>query len=50
MTGPAATRSRGLGSFLIEKVEGDFSNVVGMPLRLLLALAPEFGENPNSNV
>lgn len=41
---------QGLGSFLIEKVEGDFSNVVGMPLRLLLALAPEFGPNPNANV
>lgn len=41
---------QGLGSFLIEKVEGDFSNVVGMPLRLLLALAPEFGEKPNPNV
>lgn len=41
---------QGLGSFLIEKVEGDFSNVVGMPLRLLLALAPEFGRNPNPNV
>ena len=41
---------QGLGSFLVEKVEGDFSNVVGMPLRLLLALAPEFGQNPNPKV
>jgi septum formation protein len=39
---------QGLGSFLIEKVQGDFSNVVGLPLRLLLALAPELGENPKA--
>jgi septum formation protein len=32
---------QGLGSVLIEKVEGDFSNVVGLPVRLLLELAPE---------
>jgi septum formation protein len=32
---------QGLGSILIERVEGDFSNVVGLPVRLLLQLAPE---------
>jgi septum formation protein len=32
---------QGLGSILIERLEGDFSNVVGLPVRLLLQLAPE---------
>ena len=32
---------QGLGSTLVERVEGDFSNVVGLPVRLLLELAPE---------
>jgi septum formation protein len=32
---------QGLGSVLVERLEGDFSNVVGLPLQLLLRLAPE---------
>jgi septum formation protein len=32
---------QGLGSILVERVQGDFSNVVGLPVRLLLELAPE---------
>jgi len=31
---------QGLGSILVEKVEGDFSNVVGLPIRVLLELDP----------
>jgi septum formation protein len=33
---------QGLGSILVERLEGDFSNVVGLPVGLLLELAPEF--------
>jgi septum formation protein len=34
---------QGLGSALVEGVEGDVSNVIGLPVRLLLRLAPELG-------
>ncbi|HEX5821069.1 MAG TPA: nucleoside triphosphate pyrophosphatase [Solirubrobacterales bacterium] len=32
---------QGLGSALVDRVEGDVSNVIGLPIRLLLKLAPE---------
>lgn len=32
---------QGLGSILVERVEGDLANVVGLPVGLLLHLAPE---------
>lgn len=35
---------QGLGSILVEELQGDFSNVVGLPLALLLELAPELGK------
>lgn len=31
---------QGLGSILVDRVEGDLSNVIGLPIRLLLELAP----------
>jgi septum formation protein len=31
---------QGLGSILVERIEGDFSNVVGLPVRALLRVAP----------
>jgi septum formation protein len=34
---------QGLGSTLVERVDGDVSNVIGLPLGLLLELAPELG-------
>ncbi len=37
---------QGLGSILIERLEGDFSNVVGLPVTALLALLPDVLEKP----
>jgi septum formation protein len=39
---------QGLGALLVERVEGDFSNVVGLPLRLLFSLLPALLENPRA--
>ena len=40
---------QGLGSILVDRVEGDFSNVVGLPVRLLLELVPELFEPPGNS-
>jgi septum formation protein len=36
---------QGLGAILVDELRGDFSNVVGLPLTLLLDLAPELGKS-----
>lgn len=45
---------QGLGSMLVDRVEGDFSNVVGLPIRLLLELDPALPiamrENPKASI
>jgi septum formation protein len=35
---------QGLGSNLVESLQGDLSNVIGLPITLLLQLAPELGK------
>jgi septum formation protein len=37
---------QGLGSILVERLEGDFSNVVGLPVTALLQLLPDIFEKP----
>ena len=44
---------QGFGSILIEELRGDFSNVVGLPIALLLHLVPNLldsSENPKANI
>jgi septum formation protein len=36
---------QGLGSALVDGIDGDVSNVIGLPVRLLLQLAPELGSS-----
>jgi septum formation protein len=40
---------QGLGSTLVERVEGDLSNVIGLPVRLLLELIPELLDPPGDS-
>ena len=37
---------QGLGSMLVERVEGDLSNVIGLPLQRLFVLVPEIVGKP----
>jgi septum formation protein len=39
---------QGLGSTLVTRVDGDISNVVGLPVSLLLDLAPELLQDPST--
>jgi septum formation protein len=40
---------QGLGSSLVERVDGDLSNVIGLPVSLLLELAPELLDLPGGS-
>jgi septum formation protein len=40
---------QGLGSSLVERVDGDLSNVIGLPVSLLLELAPELLDVPGDS-
>jgi septum formation protein len=40
---------QGLGSMFVARVEGDLSNVIGLPLQRLLELLPKVALNPNPN-
>jgi septum formation protein len=39
---------QGLGSALVEKIEGDLANVIGMPIMAFAQLAPEFLPKPST--
>jgi septum formation protein len=39
---------QGLGSILVARLEGDFSNVVGLPVGALLRMAPALSPNPQA--
>jgi septum formation protein len=39
---------QGLGSALVDGIKGDVSNVIGLPVRLLLQLAPELESSPRT--
>jgi len=41
---------QGLGSAFVTALAGELSNVIGLPIGLLLRLAPELGEKSNSQV
>ena len=43
-TRPGAYGIQGYGAVLVERVEGDFFGVMGLPLRLVLGLLEEAGE------